>query len=265
MPNRIIKESICTSDSIDGLSWFEEVLFYRLIVNCDDYGRFDGRLAVIKSRLFGLKKKLSQKAIENGLQTLQQCGLVQCYNVEDKPYLAVTGWGEHQSVRNKRSKFPAPEDTCKQLQAIESNCMQLKSIEINCASHPIQSESESESKSESESESRERAETAGADFALFWSSYPRKVGKARAYKAFEKITEPVSVLLEALEKQKCWEQWKREDGRYIPNPERWLNNHCWEDELPISSVKRDGVIMSGNWDYMHQPELDAIRKLMEVD
>ena len=49
MPNRILKESVCTSDSIDSLSWFEECLFYRLIVNCDDYGRFDGRVAVIKS------------------------------------------------------------------------------------------------------------------------------------------------------------------------------------------------------------------------
>ena len=37
MPNRIIRESICTSDSVDKLSWFEEVLFYRLIVNCDDF------------------------------------------------------------------------------------------------------------------------------------------------------------------------------------------------------------------------------------
>lgn len=48
MPNRIIKESICVSDSIDSLSWFEEVLFYRLIVVCDDYGRFDGRIPIIK-------------------------------------------------------------------------------------------------------------------------------------------------------------------------------------------------------------------------
>ena len=36
MPNRIIKESICASDSLDQLSWFEECFFYRLIVNCDD-------------------------------------------------------------------------------------------------------------------------------------------------------------------------------------------------------------------------------------
>ena len=43
MPNRIIKESICRSEEIDSLSWFEEVLFYRLIVTCDDFGRYDGR------------------------------------------------------------------------------------------------------------------------------------------------------------------------------------------------------------------------------
>ena len=48
MPNRIIKESIRTSDSINELNWFEEVLFYRLMVSCDDYGRFDGRIAIIR-------------------------------------------------------------------------------------------------------------------------------------------------------------------------------------------------------------------------
>ena len=55
MPNRILKESICTSDQIDALTWFDEVVWYRLIVNCDDYGRMDGRPAVLKSRLFPLK------------------------------------------------------------------------------------------------------------------------------------------------------------------------------------------------------------------
>ena len=55
MPNRLLRESICRSESIDALSWFEEVLFYRLIVNCDDFGRFDGRPAIIKGSLFPLK------------------------------------------------------------------------------------------------------------------------------------------------------------------------------------------------------------------
>ena len=55
MPNRIIKESICVSEQIDALSTVEEVTFYRLLVNCDDYGCFDAREKVVKSRLFPLR------------------------------------------------------------------------------------------------------------------------------------------------------------------------------------------------------------------
>ena len=79
MPNRIIKESVCTSDSIDKLSWFEEVLFYRLIVNCDDYGRFDGRPSIIKSRLFPLKETLTTKTVSGAIKKLEIAGLVTLY------------------------------------------------------------------------------------------------------------------------------------------------------------------------------------------
>jgi hypothetical protein len=34
VPNRIIKESICTSNEIDALKPEEELFFYRIIVNC---------------------------------------------------------------------------------------------------------------------------------------------------------------------------------------------------------------------------------------
>ena len=50
MPNRIIKESICTSETLDKLNWFEEVFWYRLIVTCDDFGRMDARIPILKSR-----------------------------------------------------------------------------------------------------------------------------------------------------------------------------------------------------------------------
>jgi hypothetical protein len=132
MPNRILKESICTSDSIDNLSWFEEVLFYRLIVNCDDYGRFDGRPAIIKNRLFPLKEKLTISTVSNAINTLASAGLVVLYVFEGKPFLYLPTWNEHQTVRAKRSKYPAPDDSvksseiiCKQMQAdvpvIQSN------------------------------------------------------------------------------------------------------------------------------------------------
>lgn len=154
MSNRILKESICVSDTIDELSWFEEVLFYRLIVNCDDYGRFDGRVNIIKNRLFPLKDGLTAKAVKDGINRLSTVGLVTLYEFEGRPYLQLVTWNDHQSIRARKSKYPAIVDS---VNASESKCKQMNADECRCnqmqANVPvIQSESKSESKSESESE-----------------------------------------------------------------------------------------------------------------
>ena len=123
MPNRIIRESICTSDSVDKLSWFEEVLFYRLIVNCDDFGRFDGRAAVVKNRLFPLKENLTLKTVENALHGLASAGLIALYVFEGKRFLYLPTWGKYQTQRAKVSKFPSPDDGT---QADEIICKQMR-------------------------------------------------------------------------------------------------------------------------------------------
>lgn len=122
MPNRIVRESICTSDSIDRLSWFEEVLFYRLIVNCDDFGRFDGRAAVVKNRLFPLKENLTLKTVETALHGLANAGLITLYVFEGKRFLCLPTWGKYQTQRAKVSKYPAPESSS---QADASICKQM--------------------------------------------------------------------------------------------------------------------------------------------
>jgi len=142
MPNRIIKESICSSDTIDALSWFEEVVFYRLMVNCDDYGRFDGRPSIIKNRLFPLKENLTQKTVSSAIDSLANKGLVVLYEFEGKPYLYLPTWNKHQSVRAKKSKYPSPDEamksheiTCNQMQSnvtvIQSNSYSYSESESN--------------------------------------------------------------------------------------------------------------------------------------
>lgn len=133
MPNRIIKESIRTSDSINELNWFEECLFYRLIVSCDDFGRFDGRPAIIKGSCFPLKENVTVKTIKDALNKLATAGLVNLYMVDGKPYLSLPTWEQHQTIRAKKSKYPSPdagemmehENICKQMHAdvpvIQSN------------------------------------------------------------------------------------------------------------------------------------------------
>lgn len=142
MGNRIIKESICSSDTLDGLSWFEEVFFYRLIVNCDDYGRMDARPAILKARLFPLKDIRPQQ-IEQAVDRLASAGIVDRYTANGQSYLQIVTWSKHQTVRNKKSKYPEPEQILQahesKLQTSEFNCNQLNSIEINCCSNPIQS------------------------------------------------------------------------------------------------------------------------------
>ena len=140
MPNRILKESICASDSIDQLSWFEECVFYRLMVNCDDYGRFDGRVSIIKNRLFPLKEGLKPKIVEQALRKLAAVGLVVLYETDGKPFLYLPTWEKYQTIRNKQSKYPDP-NNCKQLNSIEINCNQSQANVPVIQSNTIQSES----------------------------------------------------------------------------------------------------------------------------
>ena len=122
MPNRILKESIRESDSIDALNWFQEVLFYRLIVSCDDYGRFDGRTSVIKNRLFPLKEDLTLKNVADAIQKLVSVGLVVLYEHDGKPFLYLPSWTAHQNVRAKRSKYPDPVTICDNVNTSASRC-----------------------------------------------------------------------------------------------------------------------------------------------
>ncbi len=154
MPNRILKESICRSEEIDSLSWFQEVLFYRLIVICDDFGRFDGRTKIIKDSCFPLKS-VTEKDIEKALDKLSAVGLVKIYEVQGKPYLQLVTWAEHQRIRNQKSKYPECSSDlqivkkdckengadCSQLKSIDNNCCQLSADDNNCVRNPIQSES----------------------------------------------------------------------------------------------------------------------------
>lgn len=132
MPNRIIKESICTSEEIDKLSDKAENFFYRLMVNADDFGLFDARPVIIKARCYPLKS-IDINCIQLLLSELQQIGLIKLYSYEDKPYLAITTWSKHQQIRAKRAKFPTFE------MGTEIICNQLISDASNCTRNPIQS------------------------------------------------------------------------------------------------------------------------------
>ena len=137
MPNRIIKESICTSDNIDQLTAFQETMFYRLIVNCDDYGRMDARPKILSAKLFPLKD-IRAAQIEDGLRALTSAELVTIYEVDGKPFLQMKTWERHQQIRAKKSKYPSP-DSGKDVS--DNICKQMIADDSKCPRNPIHSES----------------------------------------------------------------------------------------------------------------------------
>ena len=78
-------------------------------------------------------------------------------------------------------------------------------------------------------------------FSKFWETYPKKVGKGYAEKAFFKISPDdclLEIMLNAVIVQSKSEQWQSDGGKYIPHPASWLNGRRWEDEAP--QIKNNG-------------------------
>lgn len=77
-------------------------------------------------------------------------------------------------------------------------------------------------------------------FDAFWKAYPKKIGKGASRKVWIKLKPSQALLeqmLETVEAFKDTDQWKQDNGQYIPNPSTWLNQGRWEDEVPVDKGK----------------------------
>lgn len=78
------------------------------------------------------------------------------------------------------------------------------------------------------------------EFELFWSQYPRKVGKLAAQRALKKALKrsKLSEIINGLKRHKF-----SDDPQYIPYPATWLNAGRWMDE---SACKPAAANVMGN-------------------
>jgi len=111
MGNRMLKESIRTSETIDQLDNFEEVMFYRLIVTVDDYGIYSANPIMLAHILFPMRENVTSGMIKDALTKYVELGLIDVYEVENKGiFLKLTTWENHQRLHESKHKFPVPED-----------------------------------------------------------------------------------------------------------------------------------------------------------
>ena len=71
-------------------------------------------------------------------------------------------------------------------------------------------------------------------FEKIWNAYPKKNGKKKALQVWE-ILKPTEELAERIlkdlnQRKKTW-AWKEDEGKYIPNPAKYLEEERWTDEM----------------------------------
>ena len=74
-------------------------------------------------------------------------------------------------------------------------------------------------------------------FERFWKLYPKKKDKAKAIQEWNKLKADRKLMRKmsaALGAQMASEEWRRDNGRAIPYPCRWLSHRRWEDELTVT-------------------------------
>lgn len=89
------------------------------------------------------------------------------------------------------------------------------------------------------------------NFEKFWKAYPKKRDKGNAEKWFKKnkpSEELTNLMIKQIERFKDTNDWKKQDGQFIPYPTTWLNAKMWEDEFETDTEKEERIdreIMDG--------------------
>lgn len=111
---RSIKPEFWRSDDIDALSIPDRLLFIGLWSYVDDNGVGLCSLKDIVGDLFaGDMTRDSQETLQRiseGLRTLSRHGLIEVYRVDDKDYLHITHWSDHQVINHPaKARYPLPD------------------------------------------------------------------------------------------------------------------------------------------------------------
>lgn len=240
---RSIKPEFFTSLTIADLTPEQRLTFIGLWTHSDDEGRCVDDARLIKAALWPLDDRTASD-VEGDLKALTESSLILRYSLNQKRYLAVRGWSEHQKInRPTPSRLPPPSAG----QILGPNC----GDEDSRTPHGELSEDspwERKGKEQGKEQGKEGKAAApsppaaastpsdpGPDFDEFWSCYPRKAGKSEAAKAWLKAIKDgadAALVVAALKTHAEYHRVVKTEQQFIPHASTWLNQKRYEDEPP---------------------------------
>ncbi len=97
MPNRIIKESILTSPTINRLSAQAERHFYRLLLLSDDHGCLEATPLVVRGRCYGLQPRITAKVVKGWQKELEEVGILRFWPDDERIFGVFCSFDKHNS------------------------------------------------------------------------------------------------------------------------------------------------------------------------
>lgn len=137
MPTRYLKPGIRHSDRIEAVQDDPnaEILFYRLLIIVDDFGRTDARPLMVKSECFPIRMRVTADNCMQWLKKLDSVGLIGLYEVDGKPYLQIAKWDN--KPRAQASKFPEPSaDVYKRMQMLPVTETETETVTVTVNRKP---------------------------------------------------------------------------------------------------------------------------------
>ena len=246
MRARNIKPGFFKNEELAECSTWARLMFPGLWMMADREGKLENRPKRIKAEIF----PFDNVDVAALVCELEAHGLIKTYSIDGCAYIWIIKFCEHQRPHQNEvaSVIPNYISTDEALATkVESACDQgAKHFALNPSPSSLNHESVNTplpptGDAEVPKPKRERKPRSASslpfadDFATFWKTYPRKVARPNAEKAWAKIVKAgelpdMDTLLAAVANQADAKDW-RTDQTYCPHPATWLNGKRWEDSV----------------------------------
>lgn len=186
--------------------------------------------------------------VRMALSAFQSLGMIEIVSGA----VTIPNWGKHQNlegIQNRRNYMSGYMRDYREKQKLLA-----ESTSSKCLRKPNVSDTELDKDKEGDKD-KEIDNIYVADkplkddnFDVFWKSYPRKTAKEEARKAYaalmkKKDAPTIDRLVESVEAHKRSDDWKKDNGQYIPHPATYLRQGRYDDEVS-ATVGSTGQITS---------------------
>ena len=170
--------------------------------------------------------------IDNIVNALEKSGVIRMYSVQGKTFIKIVNFEKHQNPhKNER-------DAGTDIPDLDENAIEIKGIQ-NIEKNPEQNGSApADSLFLNPDSGFPLTESIKIDplfgFDEFWSVYDKKVSRAKAEKEWAKIAVNNDLLNTIIVAARNYVK-SKPDKQFRKDPERWLKNRGWEDEIVVST------------------------------